>query len=66
MHRFFSARFMIRAIQKWFQATPETDHEGVLDYKEVAKGKQNFKVAVKGNNDAQIEREAGVARPKKE
>ncbi|CAD6930925.1 unnamed protein product [Tilletia caries] len=63
---FFWFRAMIRAIQKRFQATPEADHDGVLDYKEVVKGKQKVKVSVKGKNDAEIEREAGVTRPKKE
>ncbi|KAL9935069.1 hypothetical protein V8E36_006145 [Tilletia maclaganii] len=63
---FFWFRAMIRAIQKRFVAAPEADHDGMLDYKEVAKGKQKVAVKVKGSNDAQTEREAGVFRPKKE
>ncbi|KAK0522000.1 hypothetical protein OC835_006715 [Tilletia horrida] len=63
---FFWFRAMIRAIQKRFTAAPEADHDGVLDYKEVVKGKQKVAIKVKGKDDAQTEREAGVARTKKE
>ncbi|KAK0542286.1 hypothetical protein OC846_006682 [Tilletia horrida] len=62
---FFWFRAMIRAIQKRFNAVPEADHDGVLDYKEVVKGKQKvaLKVEKKSNFDQEVA--AGVARKPK-